>query len=363
MAEIIKPAAIVVPPVGETFSDPAFGTVIKRITQAPPGLWISTEYPTIDAFNCDCSLFLLLAVDHFQLYCDTGFIRDLPISASSEPRWDRTNPHLLYYHDAPGNQLKSMDVSTCSVQALRNFDCGQITFGSGEGDLSDDGTKLCIVTDNCIVFMYDIAMDLMRPVITGQPLDSAYVTPDNNILMSWEAKGTARFQGMELFDGKGNFLRQLRAANGHKCCARSTDGRELLIWCNSDDPAPLDGCPNGIVSIDLATGEQKCLLSLPWSEAVHISRNGLVETYARPGLDWEPYMGELLIVRDGFQVQRLCHHRSSAADYTSQPKATISRNGARILFSSDMGGQVDVYSIELPQMPDIASRLRRGGVD
>ena len=104
-------------------------------------------------------------------------------------------------------------------------------------------------------------------------IDGSYVniTPNNEVIVSWIASGTTRYTGQELFDTKMNFLRQLSHADGHKHLTVDTNGAEVLIWTNSDDPQPIANCNNGIVKIVLSTAAQTCLLQLDWSLAVHIT--------------------------------------------------------------------------------------------
>src|SRR4029078_6169357 len=52
---------------------------------------------------------------------------------------------------------------------------------------------------------------------------------------------------------------------------------------------------------------------------------------------WAPYTNELLQVKlDGSAVTRWTHHRSRPLNsYNYQPKATVSRDGTRLLFASN----------------------------
>jgi hypothetical protein len=129
---------------------------------------------------------------------------------------------------------------------------------------------------------------------------------------------------------------------------RDVDGSEALVWANSADPQPV--CDNGVVKVSLASGAQKCLISLDWSLAVHIGcpdGNGscIVGTYApadpNPGAAWVPYTDELLQVRlDGSGATRLAHHRSRPYNsYNFTPRAGVSRDGTRLLFNSNFGAQ------------------------
>jgi hypothetical protein len=73
---------------------------------------------------------------------------------------------------------------------------------------------------------------------------------------------------------------------------------------------------------------------------------------------WTPYMNEILQVKlDGTEVRRLAHHRSRPFDtYNYTPKASVSRDGRALLFSSNYGalkdaytGNADTYLMEIPQ--------------
>jgi len=189
-------------------------------------------------------------------------------------------------------------------------------------------------------------------------LDSAYITPRNNVILSWIQSGTVRYTGQELFDGNMNFLRQVGRADGHKDVTLDTNGDEVLVWTNSNDPQPI--CNNGIVKIRLSDGQQTCLATFDWSLAVHISapdNSGFVyvETYApgnpTPPSGWPAYTNELVQVKlDGSQVLRVAHHRSrpfQTNTYNWQPKMSTSRDGSRVVYSSDYDLQtIDGYATD-----------------
>ena len=203
--------------------------------------------------------------------------------------------------------------------------------------------------------MYRISTDTKSPTFDtgGRRFDSLYITPHNNVTITWNQSGTVRNTGIEMFDTNMNFQRQLARAGGHMDVTLDTDGNEALVWTNSNDPQPI--CNNGIVKIRLDDGQQTCLASLDWSLAVHISApdsSGFVyvETYApsnpTPSSGWVAYTNELLQIKlDGSQVLRLAHHRSrpfQTNTYNWQPKMSTSRDGSRVVYGSDY----DLQSID-----------------
>lgn len=175
---------------------------------------------------------------------------------------------------------------------------------------------------------------------------------------------TPTYKGIELFDANMVFHRTVFNSNGHKDVCKDVDGTPILVITNSNEnPVTLPDFPNGIIKINLATGEQTGLISLPWSSACHISCPdqagfALVSTY--PANDG-PYGNAILkIPLDGSAMTVLAKHGSKVADYQSQPKATVSRDGSRVVYGSNGGvadGPVDTYLLLLgapvppPPMP------------
>ncbi len=270
------------PGVGGTYVDPVFGSTVKRVSNAlaTPNAdaggnltWIADEYPTMSPFNGDNSRILLVHQSYFGLYDGAGsYIRDLPleISASSEPRWSRKDNHTIYY--VHGNQFKTYDTSTGAMNIVHTFSEYSAISGLGESDISFDGDHFVFAGDNRFVFQYRISTGTKSPVFdtAGHGFDSLYITPGNNVTITWNQSGTTRFTGIEMFDGNMNFQRQLARAGGHMDVTWDTNGSEVLVWTNSADPQPI--CNNGIVKIRFSDGQQSCLATFDWSLAVHICR-------------------------------------------------------------------------------------------
>jgi hypothetical protein len=110
------------PAAGSSYTDPVFGTRIRRLSNAPASpnnadgghlTWVMDEYSTISAFNQDRTRLILQHDSYFGLYDGEGrYLGDLPwgVHASSEPRWSRTQPSVLYFIN--GNRLERHDVAT-----------------------------------------------------------------------------------------------------------------------------------------------------------------------------------------------------------------------------------------------------------
>ena len=368
------------PDVGKSYIDPAFGTVIKRVSNAPSEpnrgdtgnlAFIVNEYATMTPFNSDSSLILLQHQSYFALYDGDGdYLRDLPfeINASSEPRWSRRDANVLYY--VTGNQLKEYNTAIGVTSVVHTFGEYARISGKGESDISVDGDHFVLVGDDRDIFVYEISADTKGPVFDAAGLggfDQVQITPDNRVLVGWYAIGTGRYQGVELYDRNMNFLRQVTPAIGHMDVARDIDGEEVLIWINAADANAPANCQNGVMKVRLSDTQQFCLISFDWSLAVHISApdNGgwvFVGTYAprdpSPLGGWTKYTNEILQVKlDGSEVRRLAAHRSRPFNsYWWTPRASVSRDASRLIFSSNYGLQTilgysssysDVYLIDI----------------
>ncbi|HEY3127930.1 MAG TPA: hypothetical protein VGL91_00600 [Acidobacteriota bacterium] len=351
-----------VPPgVGGVYKDPIFGTDIRRISNALGQhnsdraggnlTFIVNEYSTMSPFNNDNSLILLQHQSYFGLYDGTGkYIKDLPlvINASTEPRWSRHDLNVLYF--VQGNQFNAYNVATDLLYNLHTFSEYRAISGKGESDICFDGSHFVLVGDNRQVFVYDVSTDRKGPVLDsgGRSFDSVYITPNDNVTITWNNAGSSRYNGIELFDRNMNFLRQLSTVGGHMDVTRDTNGDEVLVLINAADPTP--DCDNAVEKIRLSDGHRTCLISLDWSLAVHISapdNSGwcFVSTYAPsdpdPSRQWPIYTNEILQVKlDGSEVRRIAHHRSRPFNsYNYMPKVSVSRDGDRVVFSSNYGLQ------------------------
>ncbi|OFV94292.1 MAG: hypothetical protein A3F68_08825 [Acidobacteria bacterium RIFCSPLOWO2_12_FULL_54_10] len=372
------------PGAGSGFTDPVFGTSVKRLSNAlgTPNLdaggnliFITDEYSTASPFNADNSRILLVYQSYFALYDGSGnYLKTLPfeINSSSEPRWSHTNADILYYLFV--NQLKQYNISTGAMSTVHTFSEYSSISGKGESDISYDGNHFVLVGDNRYVFVYEISTNTKGPSLdaNGKGFDSVYITPNNNVTVTWLQAGTSRYNGIELFDRNLNFLRQVAHAGGHMDVTLDTDGSEVLVWTNSNDALPLAGCNNGFVKIRLSTGQQSCLLSIDWTLAVHISgtdNSGWVfaETYAPSdpspqSSNWVAYTNEILQIKlDGTEVRRLLQYRSRPFNsYNYMPRVSASHDGSRFIYSSNYGLQAilgypseysDVYLATLSGTP------------
>jgi len=349
--------------VGDSHIDSTFGTKITRVTDCSTMYdvakgsgtlpWVEPEYSTICPFSKLGDYFILDCVSYFSLFGGDGkFIGPLPleISSSSEPKWGLLDIDYIYY--IKGNSLKKYNVNTKQTFVVRMFSEYTKISGKGESDISFDGNHLVLVGDDRFIFVYELVSSTKGKVLdtSGFNFDSVYITSSNNVIVSWERRGSEHFEGMELFNSDMDFILQLAQHNGHKdICFDGSD--EVLVWTDDTD--------NFVKKIRFSDGLITPLLQLDWSLAVHIScpdkDYAFVETYdpLNPiASAFKPYTNELLRVKlSSGKTERICHHRSRALDsYLYMPKVTCSHDGRFLLYASNFNLELDyadTYMIDL----------------
>lgn len=309
---------------------------------AKHGVPITVEYASVSPFSGE--RILLVHNDHFAMYNDQGFMRDLFLRADSEPRWsraDRTDTDVIYY--IGGKSLWCYNVRSGSNEIVRQFTEYEAISGLGEGDLQD--TRFALCGDGHSVFIYDVATDRKSPAQPKngwQVLDSLYMTPDGNLLIAWKDEGS----GIHLYNQKGKHVREVANRNGHHDVGRDSAGDEVMIWCSSND-AQIN--KNAVVKVRLADGQQTVLLELDWSLAFHVSccdAGAVVSTYGAAVKPDAPHADEILWLSHDGAVEPLCKHGSIISRYTDQPKASASRDGKRIVFCRGESGTTNVWQVD-----------------
>lgn len=373
------------PTMGNRYTDTIFGTTTIRLSNGLAQLndAVHHEYATMSPFNKDGSLILLQADKHGFFVVDRNGKQVVPPAAlqlggSTEPRWSGQEAHVFYYHE--DNQLKRFDVLTRQKSRVHAFPQYQkITFGGGEGDISEDGDHLMIVGDNRHVGMYTFSNATLGRVIDLTAFGEwheVYVTANNNVLIRWSAEGTGKNKGTGLFDKEMNFLHQVVPFVGHNDQGRDLNGDEVLLIAGYRDTAPAPGCENsGVEKVRLADSKKTCLVPLNWGTVAHVSSNsdgknpwvlvsvtdtdkGTAEANLNLPPDWRSRWGvrfnELILAKiDGSERRRIAHHRSrTLSSYWYQPRAAISRDGSYAVFDSNFGinplpDYTDVFLVEL----------------
>lgn len=325
-----------------------------QITHAPSSRWICPEYSTVCPWNADGSRLLLIAVDHFQLYSlsDAGYYKllmDLPIDANQEPRWSRTDPSRFYY--VADNALMVLVLGhtgeVTAQYAQHVFPEYQRISGMSEGDVaqndigfsSDEYIVLAGINGSSIeVFLYNITDDQKFPPVRQSSFDSIKLSPGGKIVL-------ARDTGLYYLQADS----RLTEVNGHAAVA-NFDNRDVLIWCTN---GLRQNWHNSVELIDIERPlERRVLINFGQKNyATHISTcdksfclvSVFDPTEKLPMQLWKvPYIGSPVLIEETAIKYR---------GYTSQPKATLNRNGSLAAYSIDDGSSVNTWIIDVEPEP------------
>lgn len=343
-------------------SDP---TLISLSDATREGLGSVTHaYSSVNPFNSDSTLVLLeksggiVHVRDLKGRIVRDNLHEVGILPTGEPVWSRTDPNFIYFHTVDGNELKRYDIQSHAVFSVAVFpEFTTISFGLGEGDLSDDGDHLAILADRRYGFIYTISTGHKTKYVDltqyGSP-DSFDMSGSNGAVLLTYDPGS-----IIVLDQNMDFRKKVADFGGHSDRARWRN-EDYVVLTNSADPTPIDNCPNGIVRISLESGQEACVITFDWSLAVHVSCNNagqgwcLVSTYRPAGPDASvPYANQLLKVPlDGSAPTLIAPSKSTASDYARFPRAAVSGNGNAVLFDSDTGGPtVNAYLASIQFSP------------
>ena len=358
-----------------TYTDPSFGTTIRRITNAGSGEVIVPMYSTVQAWNADESLMIVYnqSISEHQLLdgMDYTYIRDLDDFHPNDLEqifWDFNDPDVLYYL-ASNNDYVKYTVSTKNKEVLVNLDnvtpncTGGYNMGNDVQMTSWDSDVIGFRCNNDKTYSYKISTGVLNELAVG---DVNYVAGMPS------PSGSLMLHRRSVYNLEGTFLRNLNT-NGseHSCIGKLANGHDAHFAVAFDN-GPNGGCGGNLIAHDMTNGDCIPLISeelgYDYSKSgTHIS--ALAHKNTEGGWIAASMIGfeqdgqslldqELIIAKadpDGIKICRIGHHRSDEDqfDYWGEPHAVISPSGTRVLFGSDWSGDedgqsIDCYVVELP---------------
>ncbi|MBN1996893.1 fibronectin type III domain-containing protein [candidate division KSB1 bacterium] len=358
--------------VASVYTDPAFGTVVRRVTNCERfnqellgGYFSNSE---ICYFNIDGSYFVAaeneIMDNRLQILTflyngvNGARIKMLGIYADElRPyflRWalaDRYKQNGQYIYFDPvycfyvikQNRVELWDVRHLDNKVvIREFlEYNQIGPGGGEGDVSDDGRYMVLDGDAKELFVYDLIDDIKYPVSTfdlgslgakENEVGADYATISSSgqyVILAWATDPglDRRYAGIEVYDKEWNFQRQVHPGIIHWETGIDAFGDEVIYTVASfgynDYYAQFGVSPGDIISVRLSDGHIRLLKKIPkWAHFTMSACNSVTDgtylyvSYGTNSEDpeelWHPFWGEILEVpTDGSgEVRRLVHHRS-----------------------------------------------------
>lgn len=353
----------------QAYTDPVFGTRIRRITdvraQFPGSSICKPAYSTIPAWNCDESLLILyVAGDGHKLFNGRTyeFIRDLDIAPADLEHfyWSSTDPDVLLYpwaYEQSGTPIRKLiryHVASGQKESAYDFTGGGYRTDFGGDPVYPDylnnllGLRCRANSDTAYILNLSTRKESPRG-----PGDAPQISPSGRYaLMGNVVVNTATLQVV-----------RTRSVNPseHGSFIRLPNGQD--VWAS----AQFDGPEGTLIAENLDTGEVKVVIGpstgYPYPPTgTHLSGHAFgapgrlaISVTGQPGQDKSaPLCKELLLVDlVAGKNYRVGHHRSAGGDgpngYWAEPHVNISPSGTRMVFGSDWGGgpAVDAYVVEL----------------
>lgn len=368
---VISQSNIAPPAVGGTFTDPAFGVTIRRLTDRGARGGIGTaEYPQLQAVNADETRILLSTEADYRIVdLATGQETHAGIDLVL-PRWHPMDPDVLIgFNQRSGGNIRFQHMELMGggmamrrdVVNISNLGFTGLTQGSWE-DASSDGRYIPIHNqmgggDQAAII--DTVMGQVALRVDTGGVDWVGVTPSGQYMaVQHSSRGTGPRNGLVIYSvATGQMLGHATDHGEHGDLGVDAQGNEVfgtVAWTDlcAQGEAPcfsISPLPDTIESNNL---QNRRIFDPPvgnYTSCRALRRGGFCvssDDYGRPG--GHPFRGEVWLNRmsDG-AVLRLAHHRTSANSYYALVRPTLSPTGRYALFTTDWAGGPDLYVIDL----------------
>lgn len=384
----IKQAPSMAQPTARTpYADQVFGTCVVRVTDHEKDIasndsskGLKNEYSRVQSFNADESRILVRGTSGSWYLYDANTLQPLGHASfkGTDPRWDGTDPAVLYSSD--GTRLMSYNVQTKEQKVVHDFAADfpgkklQAVWTRYEGSPSIDGRYWGLMAEDenwntVALLVYDKQADRVIATRETPPsdVDSVSISPRGDYFLAAfmnecnQTADAAHPCGAMVYDQSLKTGRSLGTHVGHGDFAFDTQGREVVVFQDSGT--------DYISMVDLATGNVTQLTPIDFSHTA-ISLHFSGRAFGKPGwalvsttddnatsFTWMDDQVFALELAPNGRVVRLAHDhtlvdKEQEHDYWAEPHGSVNRNFTKVLFTSNWGRSgtegVDMYMVALP---------------
>ncbi len=367
-----EPALLVMGPRGSKVVDPTFGTTILRVTDSSDAtVRAGTQYSSLPAFNKDNTYLagyirststrgVIFPFDATNFTVGAGFTLDSPGALDDYWLvWSGISPTIVFATAL--NSFWQINVATrqatlikdLSKQALSGGRITQMSTSQNDDVFAASILDSVDATAGYLVYQRSTDRVLLR-----------VLTSNVNIVNEVKLDKSGRYL-VVVNNGRTAEVYDLSSSAPSRIASLTTNANGFSHHDSGHGTLFNDYYPtNGLAFRQLATpGTLQQLIPGYWSYATqddHFSMQGDDERWAlscrhhiNAGPVSKPFDNEIVqIATDGSNlVRRLAHHRSKVANnnYYAQVKASISRDGRFVAFTSNWGnanGRTDLYVVQ-----------------
>lgn len=265
---------------------------------------------------------------------------------NSETVWSNTDPNKLF-----GIRFGTLHIVTLENGVPKHEDTGfqAVGIGSHEGGVSSDD-RYIVINNNSGLWVYDLVRRLPTtssplPVPSGYDshkisVDGAYVVID-------------RGNYGEIYDNDFTNKKVIPFGMGHACLAIDAESRQVIVHKINKDQNFVKG---SFAVTDLETNQHYSMLPEKFtfntggnhfSYAIDVP-GVIYGSFSAQGVDW---IGSIPIAKENEKYTIWAggtRQSTNANEYACQPKASVSRDGKKIAFTSCDSGSVQEYLLVAP---------------
>ena len=366
---LAKPAYLV------PITDPVFGTKITRITGNPgetiPAIndevWAEEQlrhgYSKRQPWNCDQSMiFLDRHSPELWLDGDTYEVLFTKNKPGSSVRWSQTEPEIMYYISSSdsGNSVvgKWNVISDEQETVVTLTGYTQVTFGKGEGNFTNDGSKVAISAirkgdGHEVIFVVNVKVGNKKPDMdmfeVADEINNCTISPLGNFIViagDW-GLGSDRLQVRNAVTGAVLYTETERGMPSHFDVQIDQNGDEVVAGVAK---TTVYGVRSGtVIKRVLSSGDISVICDHKYASHTSgraLNRQGWIfVTYQNRDTNYPPYLNELVAVKlDGTRIERISHLHSIKFNYVSESHGVPSPDGLRIMWASNW--DTDTYPIQ-----------------
>jgi len=356
-------------------TDPVFGTKVTRITGDPgetiPAIndevWAEEQlrhgYSKRQPWNCDQSM-IFLDRHSPELWLDGNtyevlFTKSKP---GSSVRWSQTEPEIMYYISSPesGDSVvgKWNVISDEQETVVTLTGYTQVTFGKGEGNFTNDGSKVAISAirksdSHEVIFVVNVETGNKNPDMdmfeVADEINNCTISPLGNYIViagDW-GLGPDRLQVRNAVTGAVLYTETERGMPSHFDVQIDQNGDEVVAGVAK---TTVYGVRSGtVIKRVLSSGNISVICDHKYASHTSgraLNRPGWVfVTYQNRDTKYPPYLNELVAVKlDGTRTERISHLHSIKFNYVSESHGVPSPDGLRVMWASNW--DTDTYPIQ-----------------
>lgn len=350
------------PAVNQSYTDPAYGSTVRRLTSADGTRFNRNTYSRRQAENADGTLFFTYHGEaEYRVYniATTELVRILDLNPDAEPQWHPTDPNRLRYLAGANSYTGELALYEVNIETGFSTVIADLTdrlaqqlpgalymIDRAEGSPSADGNHYAwIVYDDAEdpigIVSYDLATDTILgtgPLRTDvQNLDWVSASPSGRYVMAgyWDATF--------VYDADLSDERLVFAGGEHSDIALNSAGNDSYVYID------FTAGPNGgwLVATDLVTLEETRIFDLydDANTSIHISGKGydkpgwvVVSTYScKEPAAWSCHKVMAVELQPNGRILNLAHTYNCGDDYWTETHAVVNRSFTRVYFNTDSG--------------------------